>query len=157
MAKFGTRILAVLILFTLMSARAQTQGESSYVFPGVTRDMDIAIGNINTQSVSVSVACYRTSGDVISTNFVLQPGNQTRFHPTSAGITDFTGSVVITSGLPLTVSGSLFSGDTPFDFILPSEISTSLVIPFAPLDTASIDVNVFNPGTEQAEVRVIPI
>jgi hypothetical protein len=157
------KIIALCCVFALAFAlgETETQGqaglESSYIFPGVTRDTDIVIGNINPQSVSVAVAFYRTGGDVISTSFLLEPGRQTRLNSTSAGVTDFSGSVVIASGLPLTVSASLFSGDTPFDFILPSESATSLVIPFAPLDNASMDLNVFNPGTEQAQVRVIPI
>ena len=88
--------IGVYVILAFSPALAQSTGEQSYIFPGVTRDMDIAIGNINTQSVGVSVAFYRTSGDVISSSFVLESGKQTRLNPTSAGITDFSGSVIIT-------------------------------------------------------------
>src|SRR5207249_6197151 len=57
--------------------------------------------------------------------------------------------------LPLAVSADEFDGTTAFDFIYPSELSTNLVIPFAPGDTSSVDVNVFNPGPNQAEVKVV--
>src|SRR5262245_38364947 len=118
-----TALFFLALILGSAAARAQSAQESVYMFPGVTRDTDIVIGNINPQTVSVAVAFYRSGGDVVSTNVLLEAGRQNRLNSTSAGIADFTGSVVITSALPLAVTASLFSGDTPFDYILPSDSS----------------------------------
>ena len=116
---------------------------------------DVVIANINTQSVTVTVAFYQTTGELNSTTILLEPGKQTRLNPTSVGLTTFSGTIVVTSGLPMAVSASVFPGDNSLDFVYPSQPATELLIPFAPLDSASIDVNLFNPGIEQAQVTVV--
>ena len=76
-------------------------------------------------------------------------------NPNTVALTTFTGSVVVTSPIPLAVSADQFEGNAPFEFIYPSQLSTNLLIPFLPADTGSVDVNVFNPGPNQAEVKLV--
>src|ERR1051325_1400689 len=126
----------------------------SYVFPGITTNNQITIGNINTQPASIIVNFYSSSGNINSVTVDLAPGQQTRANPATVSLTSFTGTVVITSPLPLAASADQFEGSTAFDFVCPSQAGTNLIIPFLPGSDASADVNVFNPGLNQAEVKV---
>src|SRR5215469_8499419 len=120
-------VLAAIVALLPQSVRGQNQ-VFSYNFPGVVPTTEIAIANINNQTVTTTVAFYRPAGDVVSTTISIDPGKQTRLNSATAGITDFTsGSVVITSPLPLSTSASDFEGDTAFDFFFPSEPSATLV------------------------------
>jgi len=148
-------VLILLLNLTAVPGFSQAGQPVPYYFPGASVNTDIVIANINTQSVTVTVAFYQTSGELNSSTILLEPGKQTRLNPTSVGLTTFAGTIVVTSGLPVAVSASVFPGDTSFDFVYPSQPGTELLVPFAPLDTASIDVNLFNPGIEQAQVSVV--
>jgi hypothetical protein len=144
-------------LFALILAGFSLTGFAqgfSYVFPGITTNNQITIGNINTQPASVIIDFYDTSGKINSVPVDLAPGQQTRANPATVSLTNFTGSVVITSSLPLAASADQFEGATAFDFFYPSQMGTNLIIPFLPVSDASADVNVFNPGPNQAEVKV---
>src|ERR1051326_2694674 len=136
-----------------LSLTSFAQG-SSYVFPGITTNNQITIGNINTQPASVIVDFYDTNGKINSVSVDLAPGQQTRVNPATVSLTTFTGTVVITSSVPLAASADQFEGATAFDFVYPSQVGTNLLIPFLPVSDASADVNVFNPGQNQAEVKV---
>ena len=149
------RVSILILVFACLSGIAFAQGGYSYTFPGITTKNDITIGNLNSQSTTATIAFYDSSGKLNSLTVELGPGTQTRVNPTTVALTSFTGSVVVSGPLPLAVSADEFDGTTAFDFIYPSELSTNLVIPFAPGDTSSVDVNVFNPGPNQAEVKVV--
>src|SRR5687767_7110363 len=113
--KLRASLVALVVLFAAILfpgvAKAQSGPGFSYIFPGATAATDIAIANINNQSVSVTAAFYRNSGDVVSTTIAIGAGRQARVNATSSGISDFGGSVVITSGLALGASASVLSED----------------------------------------------
>jgi hypothetical protein len=131
-----------------------SQGGYSYTLPGMSTSNDITIGNFNPQSTTATIAFYDSSGKLNSLTAELDAGAQTRVNPTSLALTSFKGSVVVSGPLPLAVSADQFEG-TAFDYIYPSELSTKLVIPIAHGGSGSTDVNVFNPGPNQAEVKIV--
>jgi hypothetical protein len=139
-------------LFTL-TGFAQTG--NSYYFPGITINNNITIGNLNPSPTTATINFYDNSGKLNSVSIDLLPGMQTRVNPSTVSLTTFTGSVVITSQIPLTISTDQFEGNTAFDFTYPSPLGTNLLIPFVAAEAASVDVNIFNPGPNQAEVKVV--
>jgi Family of unknown function (DUF5719) len=147
------RVFLFAVILGGVSLTGSAQG-FSYVFPGITTNNQITIGNINPQPASVIIDFYDSSGKINSVPVDLAPGQQTRANPATVSLTTFTGSVVITSSLPLAASADQFEGATAFDFFYPSQVGTNLLIPFLPLDSASADVFVFNPGPNVAEVKV---
>src|SRR5439155_15674708 len=100
------RFFFVLILLNLTAVPGFSQAGQPvpYYFPGASVNTDIVIANINTQTVTVTVAFYQTSGELNSTTILLEPGKQTRLNPTSVGLTTFAGTIVVTSGFPVAVS-----------------------------------------------------
>jgi hypothetical protein len=151
------RILIQFLLFALVLGGFSLTGFAqgfSYVFPGITTNNQITIGNINTQPATVIVDFYDSSGKINSAPIDLAPGQQTRVNPATVSLTTFTGSVVITSPLALAASADQFEGTIAFDFFYPSQVGTNLIIPFLPLDSASADIFVFNPGPNVADVKV---
>jgi hypothetical protein len=151
---FALRAFILVTILGCMTLTGFAQGGFSYIFPGITTNNNITIGNITTQTATVTVSFYDTSGKLNSLSVELLPGTQTRVNPNSVSLTSFSGSVVITSPSPLSVSADQFEGNTAFDFMYPSQLSSSLLIPFMPGDQASVDVNLFNPGPNQAEIKV---
>jgi len=147
------RVLLLVGLLSCFGAAGFAQG-STYIFPGITINDTITVGNLNQTATTASIGFYDSSGKLNPLTVELTPGMQTRVNPSSVALTSFTGSVVITAALPLTVSADRFEGNTAFDFLYPSPVDTSLVIPFLPAGAAT-DVNVFNPGPNQAEVKVV--
>ena len=146
-------------LFVLVSAclisTGLAQSGSSQIFPGINSNDNVTIGNLNPQSTTATIAFYDSSGKLNSMTVELASGVQTRVNTSTLGLTSFSGSVVVSGPLALAVSADRFEG-TAFDFIYPSQPSNELVIPFLP-SGASVDVNVFNPGPNQAEVKVVLI
>jgi len=156
--KSSKRILFRAVLYTLVLSAFSLTGfaqGSSYIFPGITTNNDITIGNINQQPATAVIGFYDTNGKINSLSVDLAPGQQTRVTPATVALTSFTGSVVITSSQPLAASADQFEGATAFDFFYPSPLGTNLLIPFLPVAEASADVYVFNPGPNQAEVKVV--
>src|SRR5437868_462219 len=107
MCKHPGRILLRVFLFALLSGGLSltgfAQGGFSYIFPGITTNNDITIGNINPQLTTISVNFYDSSGKLNSIAVDLAPGTQTRVNPNTVALTTFTGSVVVTSPVPLAV------------------------------------------------------
>jgi hypothetical protein len=127
----------------------------SYTFPGITNN-DITVGNLNAGSTTATVSFYDTAGKLTSQSYELLSGTQTRVNATALSLTNFKGTVVVSGPLPLTVSADQFEGNTPFDFIYPSDVGTNLIVPFTPSgNTDETDFNVFNPGPNQAEVKIV--
>src|SRR5271154_6633588 len=133
-------ILMLVAMFSAIPAYSQTT-LNTYIFPGANQQTTIILGNINPQSVSVTVAFYGTGGDIESLTQLLAPGQQARLDPTAVSETAFTGSVEVTSPLPLaacafvtSTDGATTTGTAPFDYIAPAQQGTELVIPFAPAD-----------------------
>jgi hypothetical protein len=147
-------LLVSLLLFPHVGA---AQSNYSYTFPGVTTNMDFSIANINPQAAFVTVSFYRSTGTVATAAYQINPGLQIRLNTVAAGVSDFTGSVVMNSAVPLAVSATRFNSESGFEVIQPALPSTWLVVPFSPFGVASVQVNLFNPGTEQAEVRIVPV
>ncbi len=151
--------MSLLCVFGLITVLAALPGYSqgaegySYIFPGATQATTIVLGNINPQSVSVTVAFYGTGGNISSDTVQLAPGAQTRVDPTAVSLTTFQGSVVVTSPLPLAASAISSNGTNPFDYVPPAQQGNYLVVPFAPADTGTVLLNVFNPGINQAIVK----
>jgi hypothetical protein len=150
-----SRVFKFVLVSAWLTLTGFAQGGYSYIFPGITTNNDITIGNLNSQATTATIAFYDSSGKLNSLTVELGAGTQTRVNPTTVALSTFTGSVVVSGPLPLTVSADQFEGSTAFDFIYPSQLSTNLVIPFLSADSASVDVNVFNPGPNQAEVKVV--
>src|SRR5215831_1192875 len=128
MIKIALRSCSFLLLCTWMTPIALAQGGFSYIFPGITSNDNITIGNLNPQPATATIAFYDSSGKLNSLTVELSAGTQTRVNPTTVALTSFTGSVVVSGPLPLSVSADRFEGTTAFDFIYPSEASTDLVI-----------------------------
>jgi hypothetical protein len=145
--------LLVLVSACLISSGLAQSGYSQ-IFPGIMSNDNVTIGNLNPQPTTATVAFYDSSGKLNSLTVELGAGVQTRVNPSTVGLTSFSGSVVVSGPLALAVSADRFDGSTAFDFIYPSEPSNELVIPFLP-SGAAVDVNVFNPGPNQAEVKVV--
>jgi hypothetical protein len=154
MKKSTLRISAFLLVFVWMAAASFAAGDHSYIFPGITSSDNVTIGNLNPQDTTATIAFYESSGKLNSSTVELGAGTQIRVNATTLALTTFTGSVVVTGPLPLAVSAERFDGSTAFDFIYPSEPSKTLIIPFLP-SGANVDVNLFNPGPNQAEVKVV--
>src|SRR5262245_28752789 len=154
MRKIVFRAALFLIALAWLSSFGFAQSGHSYIFPGIASNDDITIGNLNPQSTPATIAFYDSSGKLNSLTVELEAGTQTRVNPSTVALTSFAGSVVVSGPLPLAVSADRFEGSTAFDFIYPSELSSNLVIPYVPAG-ASIDINVFNPGPNQAEVKVV--
>src|SRR5262245_22359985 len=154
MAKIIVRASLFVLVSVCLVSSGLAQGGSSQILPGTTSNDNVTIGNLNPQSTTATIAFYDSSGKLNSLTVELGAGTQTRVNPSTVGLTSFTGSVVVSGPLALAVSADRFDGSTAFDFIYPSETSNQLVIPFLP-SGASVDVNVFNPGPNQAEVKVV--
>src|SRR5262249_38805007 len=137
-----------------LTLTSYAQGGNQYIFPGITTNNQITIGNLNPVPTTASVSFFDNQGKLNSLSVDLPAGQQTRVNPASVSLTTFTGSVVVTAPVPLAVSADQFEGNTAFDFIYPSALGTTLLIPFTGAEVASVDVNVFNPGPNQAEVKV---
>src|SRR5215467_7294996 len=149
------RVFVFASVLACLSLTGFAQGGFSYIFPGITTNNDITIGNINPQTATITVSFYDSTGKLNSLSVQLLPGQQTRVNPNTVALATFTGSVVISSPVALAVSADQFEGSTAFDFVYPSALSPTLLIPFMPGDQGSVDVNVFNPGPNQAEVKVV--
>jgi hypothetical protein len=148
-------ILLFALVFGGLSLTANAQGGNQYIFPGITTNNNITIGNLNPVETTAEVNFYDNSGKLNSLTLDLPAGQQQRVNPASVSLTTFTGSVVITAPVKLTVSADQFEGNTAFDFIYPASLGSTLLIPFTGAEVASVDVNVFNPGPNQAEVKVV--
>jgi len=148
-----------IFLFALVSGglslTAYGQSGNQYIFPGITTNNQITIGNLNPVPTTVEVDFYDNSGKLNSLSVDLPAGQQQRVNPASVSLTTFTGSVVITAPVQLSVSADQFEGNTAFDFIYPASVGSTLLIPFTGAEAASVDVNVFNPGPNSAEVKVV--
>ena len=154
MTKIGARVSTFVLASLWMASAGFAQGGNSYIFPGITSNDNLTIGNLNPQATTATIAFYDSSGKLSSLTVELGAGSQTRVNPTTVALTSFIGSIVVSGPLPLTVSADRFEGSTAFDFIYASEASSDLVIPFLP-SGASVDVNMFNPGPNQAQVKVV--
>jgi hypothetical protein len=154
MAKIAFHAFVLVLVFTCTATISLAQNGNSYIFPGITTTDTITIGNLNPQATTATIGFYDSSGKLSSLTVELGAGTQTRVNPTTLALTTFNGSVVVSGPLPLSVSADRFEGSTGFDFIYPSEASADLIIPFLP-SGASVDVNIFNPGTNTAEVKVV--
>src|SRR5579883_679995 len=149
------RMLFFALVCAGLTLTAYAQGGGSYIFPGITTNNDITIGNLNPVPTTATVSFYDNSGTLNSLSVDLLPGMQTRVNPASVSLTTFTGTVVVTAPVQLAVSADQFEGNTAFDFVYPSALAPTLLIPFVGSEVASVDVNVFNPGPNQAEVKVV--
>jgi len=154
MNKSVLRISAFLLILVGMAAAGFAQSGNSYIFPGITSSDNITIGNLNPDATTATIAFYDSSGNLNSSTIELDPGTQARVNATTLALNTFTGSVVVSGPLPLATSVERFEGSTAFDYIYPSQAASTLVIPFVPTG-ASVDVNVFNPSPNQAEVKVV--
>jgi len=148
-------IFLVALVFGGLTLTAYAQGGNQYIFPGITTNNNITIGNLNPVETTAEVDFYDNSGKLNSLSVDLPAGQQQRVNPASVSLTTFTGSVVITAPVPLSVSADQFEGNTAFDFIYPASVGSTLLIPFTGAEVASVDVNIFNPGPNQAEVKVV--
>jgi len=154
MTKIGARVSTFVLASLWMASAGFAQVGNSYILPGITSNDNLTIGNLNPQATTATIAFYDSSGKLSSLTVELGAGSQTRVNPTTVALTSFIGSIVVSGPLPLTVSADRFEGSTAFDFIYASEASSDLVIPFLP-SGASVDVNMFNPGPNQAQVKVV--
>jgi hypothetical protein len=154
MTKIIFRVSVFMVLSVGLVSIGFAQNGSSYIFPGITLNDNLTIGNLNPQPTTATIAFYDSSGKLNSLTVELTPGTQTRVNPSTVALTTFTGTVVVSGPLPLTVSADRFEGTTAFDFMYPAEVSSNLVVPFVP-SSATVDVNIFNPGPNQAEVKVV--
>src|ERR1051325_11366893 len=132
MFKIITRISVFILVCLAAAAPGFAQSGFSYIFPGITSNDNVTIGNLNSQSTTATIAFYDSSGKLNSLTVELSAGTQTRVNASTLGVVSFTGSVVVSGPLSLAVSADRFEGATAFDFIYPSEPSSSLVIPFLP-------------------------
>src|ERR1051326_590051 len=101
------RVFVFTLLLGALSSTSFAQG-FSYIFPGITTNNQITIGNINTQPASVIIDFYDASGKINTVTADLAPGQQTRANPATVSLTTFNGSVVISSSLPVAVSADQF-------------------------------------------------
>ncbi len=154
MTQIISRISTYVVVSLWLTSVGFAQASHSYIFPGITSNDNLTIGNLNPQATTATIAFYDSSGKLNSLTVELSPGTQTRVNPSTVALTSFSGSAVISGPLPLAVSADRFEGSTAFDFIYPSDPASNLVIPFVP-SGAAVDVNVFNPGPNQAEVKVV--
>src|SRR5215813_9085206 len=115
------RLPLFLVFFSsmLLSITGFAQGTYSYIFPGISTNNDITIGNLNSQSTTATIAFYDSSGKLNSLTAELDAGTQTRVNATSLALTSFKGTVVVSGPLPLTVSSDQFEGAS-FDYMYPS-------------------------------------
>src|ERR1044071_3546352 len=132
MTRIILRIPVLVALLFFLAAPLFAQSGSSAIFPGITSNDTLTIGNFNPQSTTATIAFYDSSGKLSSLTVELASGTQTRVNATTLALNTFTGSVVVTGPLPLAVSADRFEGGTGFDFFNPSESSTSLIIPLVP-------------------------
>src|SRR5260370_1377546 len=91
--RIAFRVFLFALVVSGFSLTSFAQGYS-YVFPGITTNNQITIGNINTQPASVIIGFYDTSGKLNSVPVDLAPGQQTRANPATVSLTNFNGSVV---------------------------------------------------------------
>src|SRR5439155_27060737 len=89
---FAFRAILLALLSGGLSPEAFSQG-FSYIFPGITTNNDITIGNINPQQATVTINFYDSSGKLNSLSADLAPGTQTRVNPNTVALTTFSGSV----------------------------------------------------------------
>ncbi len=152
--KTKARLFSLAILI-LLPASAIAQSGQSYVYPGTSGLTQFTVGNVNPGTVTVSVSYFGLDGDESLHTIVLGPGRQTRFTGESAlGLTNFTGTTVITAALPVAVTATLVE-ETSFEHIRPAEPDTDLVIPLAASGGSATAVSIFNPGDIDARVRIV--
>ena len=151
---FGSLAFLALV-FLFLAPFAFSQSVESYTYPGTTPLTEFTIGNINAQSVSVSISYYASGGTLTQNTILLEPGKQTRFTGASLGILT-AGTTVISAGLPLAVSATV-SEARSFEHLSPTEAGTDLVLPFAGFAGSSTVVSVFNPGESSAGIRLVSV
>src|ERR1700757_1235233 len=93
------RVLALVGLLVCFGSAGFAQG-NTYIFPGITINDNITVGNLNQSPTAASIGFYDSSGKLNPLTVELLPGTQTRVNPSSVALTSFTGSVVITAPLP---------------------------------------------------------
>src|SRR5690349_19221450 len=86
------RVFFFALIVGCLSSAAFAQGGFSYIFPGITTNNDITIGNINSQVTTASISFYDSAGKLNSLSETLLPGTQTRVNPSTVALTSFTGS-----------------------------------------------------------------
>src|SRR5215468_1997099 len=148
------RVLRVVGLLVCLEFVGFAQGGNTYILPGTTINDNITVGNLTNAPTTSTISFYDSSGKLNSLSVPLPQGTQTRVNATSVALSTFTGTVVVTSPTPLTISVDRFEGNTSFDFLYPTQVAPTLVIPYLPAGAAT-DVNIFNPGPNQAEVKVV--
>src|SRR5439155_1621168 len=119
-----------LLIFVCLATIGLAQGGNSYIFPGLTTNNDITIGNLNPQPTTATIAFYDSTGKLNSLTAELEPGTQTRVNPTSVALTSFNGSVVLRKFVP-GVAGAVTRSDFAIVPAIPqNEFGTASVIPF---------------------------
>jgi len=76
MEKTAFRLFAIMLISALLNIPALAQGGFSYIFPGITTNNSIAIGNISPQPTTATVAFYDSSGKLNSLTVELGAGRK---------------------------------------------------------------------------------
>src|SRR5262245_7658209 len=103
MLKITTRIYVFILISLALAAPGFAQGGFSYIFPGITSNDNVTIGNFNSQSTTATIAFYDSTGKLNSLTVELSSGTQTRVNPSTVGLVSFTGSVVVSGPVSLSV------------------------------------------------------
>lgn len=141
----------------LLPVEGIAQSTSTYTYPGTTSQTQFTVGNINGQSVSVSVSYYANDGTLTQSTMLIQPGRQVRFSGESLEIVSFRGTTVISAPLALAVSATA-TEIRSFEHLPSANAGTDLVIPFSGHSGTSTTVSVFNPSSDlSASVRLVTV
>src|ERR1700693_1576619 len=88
------RVFAFVLVSAWLTLTGFAQSGNSYIFPGITTNNNITIGNLNPNPAVVSISFYDASGKLNLLSLELAPGTQTRVNPNTVALTTFSGSVV---------------------------------------------------------------
>src|SRR5215471_18247541 len=152
------RVLTVVALLVCFELAGFAQGGSTYILPGTTINDNITVGNLTNAPTTATISFYDSSGKLNSLAVPLPQGTQTRVNATSVALSTFAGSVVVTSPTPLTVSADRFEGNTSFDFLYPTQVASTLVIPYLPAGAATeVKVVLMQPSGAHTDSRTATV
>src|SRR5262245_14281832 len=128
-----TRMMLVCFALLLVSTAVSAQNTSGfrYVIPrfNSTSGSELVVTNLSSRLATPEVTFINTGTQHFADTFMnVQAGSQTRLTAQAFGFPTFAGSIVITSGVPLSVMATVVEPNGSFDSIVPPDTSTNLIL-----------------------------
>ncbi|MBI4472314.1 MAG: hypothetical protein HY646_06575 [Acidobacteria bacterium] len=152
--KFGP-----LVVWTLLVTASPIFAQSSqYVIPKFNSrpQSQLVLSNLSAATVNAEITFY---GSTFARHFfTILPNTQARVTAGNFGLTNFSGSVVVSTPTPISVVASIDDEvGGGFETIGPTRGSSNVIIPFGPGTFGSEEITIFNPDAGTANVVLAAI